>query len=542
MNRQLLEQLGHLQDVYGKACRLPITMTDHAGEHLTATANREGTSLQLLAERFLASSQRAQILKDICYIHNPIVYQTEYGFKVIIAPVQAGGGKVSYIWAGPIIERQSRQLIEHACGTVRDSAYIRLALMNIPDTSEEQKQEILERLYHMAGICSTMLQQAEMLAATERQLDEVHRFLQDEHEDAYSAEEATELLREMLELEFSGYACMDDRDGRFCIVHTSGGPPYHSLGGCRFSLGEGFLGQAALAGEARIWERITWDPRTDFFAERGIWLKGLIVYPVKHHQRICGLLFGGVVSDRIMSSHGVALGGVLAGAFAKMIGGKHTEEHPHRQIAYLPFLAEIAGALSARRDVEHVMHTLADAVLTVQGASVSIVIQRKHEEGPVYIVSKGQERGGAACRLEFPMLDSFDRMIGVMTVCLDGQETCEGQHAFLTLLALMGGLFLEERLGAVSSSPHQSSDCRDAASSLVLRLELDNPLTAREREVLGHVLQGLNNQEIAQTLFISAHTVKNHMTKIYEKLEVTDRTQAMAKIYAVDVPRLRLRA
>lgn len=57
------------------------------------------------------------------------------------------------------------------------------------------------------------------------------------------------------------------------------------------------------------------------------------------------------------------------------------------------------------------------------------------------------------------------------------------------------------------------------------------PLSAREREVLGHVLQGKNNREIAERLVISEHTVKNHMTNIFHKLGVTDRAQAIALVY-----------
>lgn len=57
------------------------------------------------------------------------------------------------------------------------------------------------------------------------------------------------------------------------------------------------------------------------------------------------------------------------------------------------------------------------------------------------------------------------------------------------------------------------------------------PLTPREREVFNLILRGLSNLEIAEKLFISTHTVKNHITKIYEKLGVSDRTQALAKVY-----------
>ncbi|MFQ3617405.1 MAG: response regulator transcription factor [Cyanobacteriota bacterium] len=51
-------------------------------------------------------------------------------------------------------------------------------------------------------------------------------------------------------------------------------------------------------------------------------------------------------------------------------------------------------------------------------------------------------------------------------------------------------------------------------------------LTPREREVLVLVAQGASNREIAQTLYISEGTVKNHVTNILNRLELRDRTQA----------------
>ncbi|GAA3409978.1 LuxR C-terminal-related transcriptional regulator [Paenibacillus hodogayensis] len=57
------------------------------------------------------------------------------------------------------------------------------------------------------------------------------------------------------------------------------------------------------------------------------------------------------------------------------------------------------------------------------------------------------------------------------------------------------------------------------------------PLSTREQEVLGQVLEGKSNREIAEKLIISEHTVKNHMTNIFHKLGVTDRAQAIALVY-----------
>jgi DNA-binding NarL/FixJ family response regulator len=51
-------------------------------------------------------------------------------------------------------------------------------------------------------------------------------------------------------------------------------------------------------------------------------------------------------------------------------------------------------------------------------------------------------------------------------------------------------------------------------------------LTKRELEVLKLLAIGMYNKEVAENLEISERTVKNHVSNIFKKLEVTDRTQA----------------
>lgn len=50
-------------------------------------------------------------------------------------------------------------------------------------------------------------------------------------------------------------------------------------------------------------------------------------------------------------------------------------------------------------------------------------------------------------------------------------------------------------------------------------------LSLREKEIAEAISKGLNNKEIAELLFVSEGTIKNHLTSILEKLELRDRTQ-----------------
>ncbi|MEZ4379325.1 MAG: response regulator transcription factor [Gemmatimonadales bacterium] len=52
-------------------------------------------------------------------------------------------------------------------------------------------------------------------------------------------------------------------------------------------------------------------------------------------------------------------------------------------------------------------------------------------------------------------------------------------------------------------------------------------LTPRELEILDLMAAGLSNQEIAERLFVSVNTVKTHSSRVFEKLEVRRRTQAV---------------
>ncbi len=60
-------------------------------------------------------------------------------------------------------------------------------------------------------------------------------------------------------------------------------------------------------------------------------------------------------------------------------------------------------------------------------------------------------------------------------------------------------------------------------------IKKNKELTTREFEVLLRIVQGLSNKEIGKELFITHHTVKAHISAIFKKFGVTNRTEAAMK-------------
>lgn len=68
--------------------------------------------------------------------------------------------------------------------------------------------------------------------------------------------------------------------------------------------------------------------------------------------------------------------------------------------------------------------------------------------------------------------------------------------------------------------------------------DLLNDITQREREVLYWVSHGLTNKEISEMIFLSEKTVKNHVSHILKKLDLSDRTKAAAFAWQDGLPLL----
>lgn len=92
---------------------------------------------------------------------------------------------------------------------------------------------------------------------------------------------------------------------------------------------------------------------------------------------------------------------------------------------------------------------------------------------------------------------------------------------------------LLERAASQGGMPGYLNAVRDAfrfeTSASGERAPTSGVLTMREREVLQHIAAGESNNEIAEQLILSLGTVKRHVSNIFDKLQVSSRTQAMVK-------------
>ncbi|MEL6562366.1 MAG: response regulator transcription factor [Bacteroidota bacterium] len=95
--------------------------------------------------------------------------------------------------------------------------------------------------------------------------------------------------------------------------------------------------------------------------------------------------------------------------------------------------------------------------------------------------------------------------------------------ALFTVLGIWVGIQLikrrEKLQAATSYKPTSSSENNSPAPDI----------SEREMDVLLLMAEGLSNQEIADKLFISIHTVKTHSSNLFSKLQVKRRTQAIQK-------------
>ena len=98
-------------------------------------------------------------------------------------------------------------------------------------------------------------------------------------------------------------------------------------------------------------------------------------------------------------------------------------------------------------------------------------------------------------------------------------------------MAVQGDTALSPQLAATMLDEVRRLDVPDTS-------EADRVVTKREEEVLQRIADGCSTPEVAEQLYISQKTVKNHLASIYQKLDARDRTQAVLQAVRMGIVHL----
>jgi two-component system NarL family response regulator len=182
--------------------------------------------------------------------------------------------------------------------------------------------------------------------------------------------------------------------------------------------------------------------------------------------------------------------------------------------------------LVARVGVSTIVNMQPDMTVVAEASNGQQAVElfRKHRPDVTLLDLRMPGMGGveaaAAIRAEFPTA----RMIALTTY--GGDEDIRRALAAGVLAYLTKDVLHDELLKAIRAV-HEGHTYLPAVVAAALAAQLPRPdLSAREVQVLELIVQGLPNKQIAYTLNIAEHTVKNHVKNILSKLGVQDRTQA----------------
>lgn len=696
MKNKPLLNLQNLQNAYSSLCGLTILITDDADERLTEPSGlSEIAGLLLNYQSSSAGDSIIMIIEKVKGIQKPIVYETFSGFKLLIAPIKIREHTPYYIVAGALVDEGSKDLIVgRICDSIpaRDWDIWLRALDATPTYGQDSVRTLLSRLEELADNIGVLLereQEEENYAYKLQLLNLVH--LMDPVSPNW-LEGVLGIFTRVLGLEFAGYACNETAEEQYTIIDTVGIKAENTLRGASFSLGEGFLGQAALSRQMGYWERSDRDPRISFFTANGVKPRVIICYPLKYKNQLLGLLFGGDSSRLEISEEQADMGMLLAHQVASALYCLEMEASLERRRIRIETYKELAQALVTVRETEPFLQMLVDSTQQQVGSSFTcLLIHEPNDAGiSLYAASAGaselyssyaaevesslresrpvfnrlqrpvQREWRGMKLIEFPLVLE-QRTLGLLVVQSVDERKSKEYTTFLSTISILvitklqleapqapagktevigllhdtllswkpeahqKGLRIKELAQGLMKELNRSSEELEWVGQASLLTELDfdllhsffgdtsvmgilrqlqlyktgnlgeedigtssysflgkillmvswyvekgeeswrstlpipvnetllrsaevfltaesayiseplneykGNLTSREEEILSHVLLGLNNKEIAEKLYISSHTVKNHITKIYEKLGVNGRAQAISQSY-----------
>ncbi len=184
-----------------------------------------------------------------------------------------------------------------------------------------------------------------------------------------------------------------------------------------------------------------------------------------------------------------------------------------------------------RQGIINALNSVSYAEVVEEGSTSDDAVRIAREKRPdilIFDIEKSAHRGELISRI---LTASQATRLIVLTRCENEEDIDACLEAGVRGYVLKGAS--ADELVRVVNSVHegQSYVTPQLAARLLSRnsrakIKQISDLSLREEAVIVHVSQGLTNKEIARNLCVSEKTIKHHMTKVMQKLQVRSRIQA----------------
>jgi DNA-binding CsgD family transcriptional regulator/ligand-binding sensor protein len=540
-----------VQDAYAALTGLSVIMFDLQHQPVTKVSN-----VTELAELVLFSSDASDkpfpfigIPNDYTQWQRPMIVQTGYwGVKAIVAPVLVEQKIEYWIWAGAFIEEKAKPIIREQCFHFPDSQ----AWFRVIEHATEQPISLVEKkindIEKMSLVCSELIR-----SNRQKQQYEFYFHLLDSTIDrgrhvSLPIDDFLRLLQKIDDhIDFSLYI---KRQEGYWMVANVVGEKAEQLYGKTIKTAFPPLSYSQDSPNVACFENAALDPRFAFFVTHGVKPKVVLAYPVLHDETVEGWIVIGSQTTNSLPKAVVPIGSIMIKYWSLYTKYESACAKMDRHLMRLSVLMEIGRAMNVVKNNEEIVRMMTDfAVELAYGDFVFTVLTDYKRTIKVH--------GGAAserqvaeyyedvCRryfhpdrkqlgnhiptlretklgtvMEIPFFIG-EQMHGVMVVHMKHLEDMKEAEEYVTALIGIGTMIMK-----------QNCDHKPAQE---LNIDvLAERLTAREMDVLSLLVEGCSNREIADRLFISIHTVKNHITNIFQKIGVNDRSQLIALVYQLN--------
>ncbi len=519
--------LKSLFETYSSVLNMDLVLIDYEGNYLIEyDRNKLFGVISNSVDHFL---KVGSLLSKPTFITGIDEASIELGF--IISPIKIFQKNQYFLVAGPI----------------KDNHEIAPNMAKLEDLSELlssllEREEKIPRLQNRSKIVNTLFEKEGCV-----------------NESMYIDQVLNQIISENGNLSFIGYAAITEHN-LYKITHVNG-IDNSTLKNETFYFGEGLIGQALVSDGFVVWENLKDSPRARFFQNKGIDLHHFFAIPIVKGAKGSGVVFGGM-------THNISLSTIQRDVIESFVEDsflyldiKDSLGQYQKQSESFHFILELIELLNQSKNRQNIIFKMLDIChdtnliqsicLTMKNGvsytrgNVSTEMLSDHKS-----IVKNPQEIDSNTNFVHRIIQSNGYPCGNVSVEIpENAQQSEIERLLDVVLSLIS--MVGTTCTSANTNTHKSEQIetnvipKDTKVDLIdIEIEIEKitdvksviqtlPLTQREKEVLYLILEGLNNQETADELFISVHTVKNHLTNIFRKLEVNDRIQAMKKIYEI---------